>query len=139
MSVGDIHMSSGAPVPYAPQDEFTGGGDEDVNGTNEYPSPSSTVSPGPNQRNELGHSMNASTQSLPISGSSELAHALRTDHEPVRVEFGEGRFFFYSLSPFPLPRMFRMERIRDCQTRLSTLLQRLTACSTTTLTRPKPI
>jgi hypothetical protein len=61
------------------------GGD---NGTAAYPSPSSTVSPGP-------HAQDASSTAVPISRSSELAYALHVQTDQV-FESGCGK-----LTPYP--------------------------------------
>ncbi|KAF7968685.1 hypothetical protein HWV62_29688 [Athelia sp. TMB] len=81
-SNGDIHIDIGRPVPYAHQQAFTGEVGESSNGHVEYPSPSSTISPGVNFHSGpscLGQLPNPSSQSLPVSASSELAHALQPD------------------------------------------------------------
>lgn len=74
-------LSSSGYVPYSLQ-EASGNDCDSLVGTHAYPSPSSTVSPG--DHSPSVEPANDSTQSLPISGSSELAHALhQTNHKQV--------------------------------------------------------
>ena len=89
MSINDTHMSLSGHVPYCSQEDLSGtaqieNGDCSDTGGAAYASPASTVSPGRSIGNSpLGKPANVSTQSLPISASSELAHALQLSHEQV--------------------------------------------------------
>lgn len=94
VSIQSTPMSSCGQVPYPPQEELPGtmGAQVESNDCSSdadgaaYASPASTVSPGRSLGNSpLGKLANVSSQSLPISGSSELAHALQPTHEQVCV------------------------------------------------------
>lgn len=66
-------------------------GDSSDSGSAAYASPASTVSPGRSHGNSpLGKPVDVPMQALPISGSSELAHALQPAHERTqdRVQSG---------------------------------------------------
>jgi hypothetical protein len=84
-------MSSCRQVPYPSQEELPGtigaqAESNDCSGADgaAYASPASTVSPGRSLGSSpLSKPANVSSQSLPISASSELAHALQLAHEQV--------------------------------------------------------
>lgn len=91
VSIKDAHMGLSGHVPYSSQEDLTGtigppseaGDDSDLESA-AYPSPAATLSAGRSHANSpLDKLPNTPTQSLPISGSSELAHALQPNHEQV--------------------------------------------------------
>jgi hypothetical protein len=94
VSVKDAPMSLSGHVPYSSQEDLAVGthvesGDSSDAGSVAYASPASTVSPGRSHGNSpLGKLANVSTQSLPISASSELAHALQPTNEQVCFQYG---------------------------------------------------
>ena len=84
-------MSLSGRVPYSSQEDMAGAmgthaesGDSNDAGGDAYASPASTVSPGRSHGSSpLGKLADVSAQVLPISGSSELAHALQPTSEQV--------------------------------------------------------
>jgi hypothetical protein len=86
-----LNMSLSGRIPYSSQEELVGAigthvdnGDGSDSGGAAYASPASTVSPGRSHGNSpLGKPVDVPMQNLPISGSSELAHALQPAHDQV--------------------------------------------------------
>jgi len=91
VSINDTHTSLCGHFPYTLQEALAGtiavpteGSDSGNAGPVSYPSPASTISAGCSHTNSsLDKLADAAAQSLPISGSSELAHALQPTHEQV--------------------------------------------------------
>jgi hypothetical protein len=88
VSIKDAHMSLNGHVPYSSQEDLARTPIENCDrsdvGSAIYTSPAPTVSAGRSHANSpLCTLANVSSQSLPISGSSELAHALQPTREQV--------------------------------------------------------